>query len=363
MLSTLVIPNRVVAMRRVFFILFFFPLAVYGQQMAGNLLSPQTPTQVKVDNRILAYVNGKAITVLDLTKKMDLVLKREYPQFADNPIAKFQFYEGSWRPVFEELVDRELVLADSQRMGMKVSNGEIRQEMLSTFGPDVMNTLDQIALPYSEAWEMVESDMLIRRMTYARAHMKAFTKVHPADIRAAYQAYLDSFDDSQRLSYRVVTIRAQDESKGREIANSVTRQLEGGTDLQNAVDLVIKQIDADPAVSAKLSEKFVQKSSEIAPDYLDSLAELATGTVSTPVAQKSRTTGKTVYRIFLLEDRDSDPAQPFEDLEQLFNNRLIEHSVAEETSKYMKELRGQFNMTDERLNELLPKGFSPFTLN
>jgi hypothetical protein len=327
------------------------------------MTSSQAPTHVRVDNRILAEVNGKAITVLDLQKKMEMVLRQAFAQHADNPVAQFQFYNGSWRQVLDELIDRELVLADAQRMGMKVTTGEIRQEMVQTFGHDVMGTLDQLEMPYNEAWELVESEMLIRRMTFARAHMKAFTKVHPSDVRSAYQDYLNDFDDSPQLTYRVVTIRSDDEERGREVADSVNQQLESSNDLATAVAVIVQQSENDPTVSTKLSDLYVQKGSEISPDYLEVLAALSPGNASTPTAQYSKATGKTVYRLFLLEDSVSDPAQPFEDLEELFNNRLVERSIAEETLNYKQELRTQFNMTEERLCEMIPPGFSPFTLN
>jgi hypothetical protein len=47
-------------------------------------------------------------------KKMDMLLHQNYPQYADSPQARLQFYASRWRPIFMEMIDTELILSDAQ---------------------------------------------------------------------------------------------------------------------------------------------------------------------------------------------------------------------------------------------------------
>lgn len=340
-------------------LLLILPITLAAQMLPNQM---SAPSSVETQNRILAEINGKPITVLDLKKQMDVVFRQEFSEYLDNPVARFQFYENSWKQVFEDLIDRELVLADAERMGMTVTNGDIRQEMIESFGPNVMATLDEIDLPFSQAWEMIETDITIRRMTSARAHFKAYAKVHPKDIREAYSGYVTGFDSTPVMTYRVITVRTTEEELGEEIASSIFTQLEGTANIEDAVAVAMSQTEQDPSVSTKLSDTFIQKASEISPNYLTTLSELKPGTVSKPTMQKSRATGKAVWRLFFLEDLEKCNPKTFAELEEEINGHLLQKSIAEETIQYKSELREQFNITPERIAEMIPSGFRPFSL-
>src|SRR5580704_3365582 len=70
--------------------------------------------KIVVNNRILAKVNGKAISVLDIMKKMDMLFYRQYPQYANNAEARQQFYSMYWKTALQECIDKELIMADAQ---------------------------------------------------------------------------------------------------------------------------------------------------------------------------------------------------------------------------------------------------------
>ena len=76
--------------------------------------------QIIINNRVLARVNGKPISVIDVMKKMDMIFLRQYPEYAEVPQARFQFYELSWKHVLEDLIDKELILADAEEAKMQV---------------------------------------------------------------------------------------------------------------------------------------------------------------------------------------------------------------------------------------------------
>ena len=53
----------------------------------SSLPTQEQSQKLVVHNRILAKVNDKTISVLDVMKKMDIYLNRYYPDLADSPAA------------------------------------------------------------------------------------------------------------------------------------------------------------------------------------------------------------------------------------------------------------------------------------
>ena len=88
--------------------------------------------KIAVQNSILAKVNGTTISMIDVKKKMDLIFHQHYAHLADSTQAKFQFYETSWRRVLSEMIDNELILADAADKEVKLTDGELREEIESS---------------------------------------------------------------------------------------------------------------------------------------------------------------------------------------------------------------------------------------
>ncbi len=120
------------------------------------LLANNPDGEIIVNNRILAKVQGKSISVLDVMKKMDLFISDHYPEILNAPAGKFQFYQAQWKPVLDQLIDTQLMMADAENREHKitVSDGELREEVMLRFGPNVMGTLIDSIFPTTRlgAW-------------------------------------------------------------------------------------------------------------------------------------------------------------------------------------------------------------------
>src|SRR6202035_4022048 len=88
------------------FISALLTLAMPTQGSCDSLFFGQE-AQILVNNRILAKVNGKAISVIDLMKKLDMLFYRQFPEYTSSMQARFQFYQANWKHVFQELLDKE----------------------------------------------------------------------------------------------------------------------------------------------------------------------------------------------------------------------------------------------------------------
>ena len=140
-------------MKRIFLPL-FAPFALFAEM---NLYAPEEP-KLSVQNTILTRVNDNVISVVDVMKKMDLVMHQSYPDLVNSSQARMQFYSMHWKSVFNEMVDNELILADAESREIKLTDGEIREEMERRFGPNVQITLDKIGFSLDDAKNMIKKE-------------------------------------------------------------------------------------------------------------------------------------------------------------------------------------------------------------
>jgi hypothetical protein len=322
-----------------------------------------TEKKLFVNNRILAKVNDKPISVLDVMKKMDLLFYRQYPQYAGSTEARFKFYSMYWKNALQECIDKELIIADAQEAKMEVSPGDIRQEMEELFGPNIIANLDTSGLTYDEALQLIKDDMIMKRMMGGRVNAVAIRMVTPQAVQTAYEEYAKNSVKSDEWGYQVISIRGDDQKESAEIADlAYTLLIAKNTTL----DTLVEKINADKPINEKttikISEKFRHSSKDVSKEYGEILSSLEVGRFSKPTSQVSRADNSTVYRIFYLTDMYSGNTKSFEEIENKLRDKLIEIMVGKETEKYIAKLRKHHNVNEELLKEMVPEDFEPFSM-
>ncbi len=334
---------------------------LHAQQMQS--VFPETKKKIYVNNRILAVVNGKAISVLDISKKMDMLFYRQYPQYANSLEAKYKFFTMYWKNALQELIDKELIMLDAEQNKLEISGGDIRQEMETLFGPNILVNLDTAGLTFEEAWEMVSDDITLKRMMGGKVNVLALRMVTPQAVKTAYDEFAKSSAKPEEMSYQVISIRGEDSDACAEIAD-ITYKLLAVEKLPQ--DQVLEQINTikpiPENISFKISEEFKHTSKDVSKDYSEALASIETGSYSTPIAQKSRTDSSTVYRIFFLKDITKTEIPSFEEVENKLKERLLDYVIAQETEKYLAKLRKHYDVDTAKLSPKIPEDFQPFAL-
>jgi hypothetical protein len=352
-----------------FFIRFFIILsAVALSAHAASdsmLLGKMQDPEIVVNNRIIAKVNGKPISVIDLMKKMDILFYRQYPQYASSTAARYQFYQANWSYVLSEMIDKELVLGDAEEAKLNVSAGDVRQEVEAVFGPNLIQNLDQAGLTLAEASKMILDDIMIRRMMYIRVQAKAINQVTPQMIRKYYdEVAKDNIRDNEWV-YTVISMRHREPAKAAEMADRVHAMLAAEqvplAELEERVD---KENSAPKSKRASLaiSEEFRIKEKELSDGFKVVLTQLNPGSYSAPIAQKSRADNSTIYRIFYLKEMVPGGVVAFSELESKIRERLIEEAMAKESEVYIKRLRKHFDVREEELKAIIASDYQPFSL-
>src|SRR5665647_380424 len=111
-------------MKKILFPLFLTLLASTAIEAKQDsfLFGHEDNVHILVNNRVLAKVNGKAISVIDVMKKMDVLFFRQFPQYTSSVPARFQYYQANWKNVVKDIVDKELILADAAENTLPVTN-------------------------------------------------------------------------------------------------------------------------------------------------------------------------------------------------------------------------------------------------
>ena len=318
---------------------------------------------VVVNNRVLAQVNGKAITVRDLTKKMDMIMLRQYPeQFASSQI-RYEFYQANWQKVLSDLVNRELVQLAADELNWPVPQGDIRQEMEEIFGPNVRLNLENANLTYDEVWQMLRADITIRRMLSLQVNSRVFSEITPERIKKAYEAYVKDGGDRSEYCYRMITLKAKSKQKAMEAAVFAHKLLqEKKASLETLQEILKKEKYLSDEVTLAISSSLQQKQEMLAEQVKSVVSKLAEGGLSEPQEQISRLDGVPVVRLYLLEKKSEATPKSFVELEAVIRENLIRERVEEETEKYFANLRKHYDVRLEDVQKEFPQGFTPFAL-
>lgn len=324
----------------------------------------RTEPKIFVNNRVLAKINDKPITTYDLMKKMDLTFYRQYPQYTNSVPARAQYYDMSWKYVLEDLVDKELILADAQESKVEVTSGDVRQEMEVSFGPNIIANLDKIGMSFDEAAKIVQEEIIMKRMVSGRVHSKALRQVTPVKVRHAYEVYIEDPANARLTQwvYRVVTVKDRNLEKTEETAKAAHQLLLGGTPLDELLAKMkeLKLIGRKSKVT--VSNEIKNNEQELSKIYSEALAPLEIGMYSQPFSNKSRTNNSTVFRILYLQEKTPGGLPSYKELETTLKNKLLDEAVDRETTLYMSKLREHYHIRQEDLDALLPADYQPFIL-
>lgn len=348
-------------MKNLFTSLIFLLSASFG--FAEEPTPPYVPEDhgtLIVNNRILARIGNKTISVLDVMKKMEVTLARSYPHLADSALARYQFFSGQWKSTLNHMIDTELMMEDAEKVELKISDADIREQMHERFGPNIMPTLDKLGISYDEAWQMLYSENAVQRMTWYRVNSKGVQSIGPKQIKDAYKKHCLLNPAVETWKYQVLSIRAPNEQLGAEAANRAYEEL-----LKDGINFSIIAQKAkellDNAVTFNVSEDYIVTGKELSESHKSILTSLQTGSYSKPVMQVSRFDRSIVHRIFNLKEHTTTKLPTFEEMsEQLFQD-LVQEAVDRESKIYLTRLREKFGYDEKHFIFELPTDFAPFT--
>ncbi len=319
--------------------------------------------RITVNNRVLASVNGNVISVIDVKKKMDMIIYQHYPQYLEVPEARYEFYNSHWREVLNDLIDRELMIADSEEKGFPISSGDVREELEEIFGPEVMLNLDNAGLTLDEAWKMVKADITIRRMLYYQVRMRITPQITPNEIRRAYEEASKTIGSQKECVWRCLTLKSNDTNAASSYAEKLRCLLvDDNISLDQLQEELDKRAMADPQIQLLISQPFRQKQSELSSNLQELLLNMKEGTYSKPQLQSSRSDPNPVVRIYYVQEIKAEKIPSLQEMEPSLREEITQVMTIKKTDEYLDNLRRHFHLSKDQIEKGLPVNFQPFML-
>jgi len=337
-----------------FLLLPLLPPLAFADNADGELI---------INNRILATVNGKTITVIDVMKKMDVYLARAYPEYATSNQHRYQFFSGNWKSTLSQMVENLLIIADAERLEAKIApDAEIREKIHERYGPNVMASLDKLGITLEEAWEMIYQEIVVQKMTGYRVVNKAMDKVGPHQIRKAYEQFLTANPPKEQWKYRVISIRAATENLGVVYAQKAQALLQGEElPFEELAERLKQSSKADESINITVSDAYDVEGKNLSESHKAVLTSLTEGAYSDPISQVSRRDKSIVHRIFYLQEHVVTPPPAFDDMVENLQDKILQTEVHKELPNYVARLRKQFNVTQDPV-DAIPADFQPFAI-
>jgi hypothetical protein len=325
--------------------------AGYGTSQGLGSFSVSDP-KLEINNRVLIKINGAAITVMDVVRKMDMVFFQQFPNFLNEPGLRYQFYKENWRHFLEKAIDDKLMLADAEEKKIKVTEGEVREQLQETLGPNLVFNLEAIGMTLDEAIDMVKTDMIVRRMKGGMVQAKALAEVNPRKIREQYEKNLIARPPLAHYCYQVLSFKAPMENAALSAA-SKTQQL-----LQNqtvSLDLIKEQF-SEPDCALNCSDPYTRSEKDISTTHKAVLDLMKQGEYSPPFVKKG------VAYVLHLKEKQEGKAPAFGEEVPKIRQQLLEESIAKYDAEYRQRLRKSYGLTEQFISQLIPEETQPFAL-
>jgi hypothetical protein len=307
----------------------------------------------EVHNRPLAKVDDHVITLMDIVKQMDAYIYAHGIQ--PQPEERFHFYKNNWQYVLNQLIDSELMLLIAKEREIKVSEGDVREEMFRRYGSNMQKTLAELNISYFEAKEMIQKEMTVEQVQGYNIQAKAMQEVTPQEVKNAYFAYLLSHPPVREWTYQVLSLTGSDPAlceKEAKMAFDLI-QNEGLSFPQ-----VKNRLNLEEGITLSISTDYLTEEKNLSASHKSILTSLKEGQVSLPEKQLSRTSGKTIYRLFLLKHFEQKGAPAFNSMAEKLKSALLQAKASEEATAFSNKLREKYHYTPLET----PSDYEPFTI-
>ncbi|MBI5273978.1 MAG: hypothetical protein HY860_02860 [Chlamydiales bacterium] len=313
-----------------------------------------------IHNRPLATVNSKMITLIDVVKQLDTEICLHDPTLYSDNTLRYQYFQSNWQRVLQDLIEQELILADYEHKKLfEVSEGDVREEMQSRFGPNMMGKLDQIHLTHEEAKKMIENEMIVRQMLWYKAYSKAMHHITPEAIKMAYQAFLEQFPPKETWKYQTLSIKGSDKESCAKLAEKAFQLcLEQQMTFTQAAEELKK---TDPVFSVTVSNDLEVEHKNLSTQHQSILMQLKEGMISTPITQNTKN-NESVVRLFYLKEHKKDQPQSLEQMGEKLKNSLMQKAADIQKNDYINKLKSNYGFNENEEKNLISSDYQPFGL-
>ncbi|MFH2138728.1 MAG: SurA N-terminal domain-containing protein [Candidatus Omnitrophota bacterium] len=293
----------------------------------------QDHVQAQFTEKILAVVNGEAITQTDV----DEILAPIYLQYKSSyqGPALIKKMETAKTDILNQLIEDKLLLQQALKQELTVDEKEIDQlvkKLESNFqtAEEFENILKTQGITLSDLKKRYKEQLLIKKVVGKEILSKIL--ISPKEISAYYDLHKEDFKVPEQVKLRNIFIETSNVAEENlEIEKKVKdtyEQLKNGVEF---VELVEKYSEAPNVVDA--GEMGFMKRGSMREEIENAVFDLEPGNFTSPIKTASG------YYIFKVEGKKEAQIQPMEKVQNEIRNAIFQEKSKQKLKKWIDELK------------------------
>lgn len=288
------------------------------------------------DSEKAASVNGKVITQAEVDQEVgryerQMSMTGQTPDDAQKKEMKQKVLDG--------LVDRELLLQESNRLGVKVSDNEV-DEQVATIKKRFPNegefagALSKMNITEGDLRKQFSEGMAIKKMIDQEVASKI--SISEADAKTFYDGHPDLFKMPERVRASHILVKVEqnagdaDKAKAREKIAEARKRLQKGEDFA----VVAKEVSQCPSAAKGGDLDYFQRG-QMVPEFEEVAFKLKPGEISEIV------TTQFGFHVIKVVDKKDAGSVPFEEVKERIEQHLKQEKVNEQLTQYVSQLKSK----------------------
>lgn len=292
----------------------------------------------KIDKNA-ATVNGKVITQAEVDQEVgryekQMTMTGQTPDDAQKKEMRQKVLDG--------LVDRELLLQESNRLGIKVADSEV-DEQVATIKKrfpkeeEFTGALSKMGITEKDLRKQFSEGMAIKKMIDQEVASKI--SVSEADAKAFYDAHPDLFKMPERVRASHILVKVDQNASDEDKAKAREKLTEAGKRIKKGEDFAViaKEVSECPSAAKGGDLDYFQRG-QMVPEFEEVAFALKPGETSDIV------TTQFGFHIIKVVDKKEAGSVPFDEVKERVEQHLKQEKVNEQLTQYVSQLKSKANV-------------------
>jgi peptidyl-prolyl cis-trans isomerase C len=306
-------------------LLFFVALTTFPSLILAEETQPPTDKA--------AAVNGTVITQAELDSQMNMVIDRLRASGRLPDVSQLDQIKSQ---VLENLIARELLYQETEKKGIKISEEEVNEQLISLKAQfpneaEFNNALTRMNLTEASLKEKLERDLALKKLIEDEVAPKI--TVSDSDIRAFYENNPETFKQPERVKASHILIKVDPEANASQKAEAqkkidlVQAKLQKGEDF----GALAKEYSEGPSGPNGGDLGYFTRGQMVKP-FEDAAFAMKPGEVSGMVETRFG------YHLIKVTDKSAETTMPYDDVKERLGEFLKQRKIQEEINVYVKRL-------------------------
>jgi len=254
-------------------------------------------------------------------------LKSSYPELESLPRQEQMLLK---KQLVERLVERELILGEAERLGVRLTPDEMDQALEDVRGSYSSEEFDKALKEAGQTLEGWSKALKLRLLTekVSKAVLASLPQVSPQDVEDYYRSNLEEFRRPAELRARQMLLGSIED------AEQVLLRLREGEDFAT----LVRQYSLSPDREDGGDLGYFSQG-QLPPEFDEVLFKLPTGKVSDPVESPYG------IHLFLVENRRGAGIRPLASVADEISAKLTQQREEEAFQHWLEELRSKTQVT------------------